>query len=108
MHVLPDSGADISAAGPQLLTLLDEHHLNLLPSLMSPQTVSGHKMAPIGKFPTTLSLHGRQHCEEMHIFPDVTGVMISWKACKALGILPACYPIPQPLPPQAHRHPPPW
>ena len=32
----------------------------------------------------------------MHIFPEVTGAMISWKACKALGILPECYPIPQP------------
>jgi len=25
--------------------------------------------------------------------------MISWKACKALGILPQCYVVPQPLPP---------
>ena len=94
--VLPDSGADISAAGPQLLTLLKEHKLNLLPSTMSPHTASGHKMTPIGKLPTTFLLQGRQHCEEVHIFPEVKGVMISWKACKALGILPQCYPVPQP------------
>ena len=94
ISVLPDSGADISAAGPQLLTLLDEHPLNLLPSLVSPHTASGHKMTPIGKLPTTLSLQDRQHCEDMHIFQEVSGVMISWKACKALGILPASYPTP--------------
>ena len=96
--VLPDSGADISAAGPQILTQLDEHQLNLLPSTMSPHTASGHQMTPIGKLPTTFVLQGRQHREDMHIFPEVKGVMISWKACKALGILPHCYPVPQPLP----------
>ena len=32
----------------------------------------------------------------MHIFQEVSGVMISWKACKALGILPANYPVPLP------------
>ena len=35
--VLPDSGADISTAGLQLLPLLDEHQLNLLSSSVSPQ-----------------------------------------------------------------------
>ena len=82
--VLPDSGADISAAGPHLLTLLDEHPSNLLPSPVSPHTASGHKMKPIGKLPTTLTLQGRKHHEEVHIFQEVTGVMMSWKACKAL------------------------
>ena len=53
-------------------------------------------MTPIGKLPTTFVLQGRQHCEDMHIFPEVKGVMISWKACKVLGILPQCYPTPQP------------
>ena len=95
--VLPDSGADISAAGPHLLTLLDEHPSNLLPSLVSPHTASGHKMRPIGKLPTTLTLQGRKHHEEVHIFQEVTGVMMSWKACKALGILPPSYPTPLPI-----------
>ena len=99
--VLPDSEADISAAGPQLLTLLDAHQLNLLPSLMLPHTASGHKMTPIGKLPTTFLLQGRQFCEEMHVFQEISGVMISWKACKALGILPECYSVPLPLLPAA-------
>jgi len=47
--VLPDSRADFSAAGPHLLTLLNEHPANLLPSQMSPHSASGHKMKPIGK-----------------------------------------------------------
>ena len=99
--MLPDTGADISAAGPHLLTLLDEHPSNLLPSLISPLTASGHKMTPMGKLPTTFSLQGRTHREEIHVFKDVTGVMMSWKACKALGILPPCYPTPLPVAPAA-------
>ena len=46
---LPDSGADISAAGPKLLRLLGEHPLNLLPSQINPCTADGHKMQPMGK-----------------------------------------------------------
>lgn len=78
------------------MTLLNEHPLNLLPSLISPRTASAHNIKPIGKLPTTLVLQGRQYHEEMHIFQEVPGVMISWKACKALGILPANYPVPLP------------
>ena len=47
---LPDSGADISAAGPQLLQLLKEHPLNLLPSEIIPRTADGHSMQPMGKY----------------------------------------------------------
>ena len=35
-QVLPDSGADISAAGQQLLQYLNEHMNNLLPSVITP------------------------------------------------------------------------
>ena len=43
-QALPDSGANISAAGPQLLHSLSEHALNLLPSKITPHTTNGHKM----------------------------------------------------------------
>ena len=35
----------------------------------------------------------------MHIFQEVSGVMILWKACKSLGILPDNYPVPLPTVP---------
>jgi len=66
--VLPDSGANISAAGLQLLKMLQEHTLNLLPSEISPRTADGHIMEPIGKLPVIFHLHGRQHKEDMHIY----------------------------------------
>jgi len=37
---------------------------------------------------------GREHSEEMHIYPNVSGVIISWKAAKALGIMSKHYPNP--------------
>ena len=94
MQVLPDSGVDVSAAGQQLLQHLNEHVNNLLPSEITPWAANGSKMYALGKLMVTLSLKGKQHTEEMHIYPDVPGTIISWKAARALGILPEHYPNP--------------
>ena len=51
-------------------------------------------MHPIGKLPVNLKLGNREFAGELHIYPDVCGVLISWKACKSLGILPDCYRYP--------------
>ena len=51
----------------------------------------------MGKLPITFHLQGRQHKEDMHIYPDVSGVIMSWKAAKSLSILPSHYPQPTPI-----------
>ena len=94
VEALPDSGADISAAGIHLLTQLGEHQLNLLPSQVTPRAVNGMSMQPIGKIPVTLQLGPIKHKEDLHIYQEVSGVLLSWTASKALGILPECYPTP--------------
>ena len=96
-QALPDSGADISAAGPQLLKSLGEHALNLLSSDITPQAANGHKMQPLGKLPITFQLQGRSRSEDMHIYPEISGVIMSWKAAKGLSILPVHYPDPIPV-----------
>ena len=95
-QVLPDSGADISAAGQQTLQYLNEHVNNLLPSEITPRAANGNKMHSLGKMLVKFSLQGREHSEDMHIYPNVSGIIISWKAAKALGILPEHYPNPIP------------
>ena len=95
-QALPDSGADISAAGPQILKLLGEHASNLLSSDVIPQAANGHKMKPLGKLPITFQLQGQTHSEDMHIYPEISGVIMSWKATKGLNILPVHYPDPIP------------
>ena len=51
-------------------------------------------MTPIGKLPVTIQLEGRRYTDDLHIYPGVSGALISWKAAKGLGILPDHYPHP--------------
>ena len=94
IKVLPDSGADISAAGTEILCRLNEHVNNLLPSQIIPRAVNGAKMHPIGKLPVKLKLGDKEYSDDFHIYPNIQGTLISWKACKQLSILPECYPHP--------------
>ena len=54
----------------------------------------GTKMEPIGKISLTFQLGNKKHTDEVHVYPNVFGLLISWKAAKNLGILPECYPQP--------------
>ena len=89
--VLPDSGANISAAGQTIVGLLGHHLDNLAPSEISPRAVNEAYMKPLGKIPVTISLQGTTCRDDMHIFPGVPVTLISWKAAKELGILPPQY-----------------
>ena len=92
--VLPDSGADISAAGKDILLHLNEHTDNLLSSDIIPRAVNGTQMHPLGKLPVKLQLGDKEYTDDFHIYPSIQGALISWKACKQLKILPECYPQP--------------
>ena len=89
--MLPDSGADISAAGQEILYHLGHHVNNLLPSGISPRAVNGTTMTPLGKIPVTLQL-GRRSCKnDLHIYPGVSGALMSWRTARELAILPVNY-----------------
>ena len=94
MQVLPDSGADISIAGPNIIQSLGDHPDNLLPSQITPSTVNGQKMTPIGKLPVQIKIGNSTRKDELHIYPNVTGTLVSWKTYMALSILPPSYPQP--------------
>ena len=94
MQVLPDSGADISVAGPNIIQSLNDHRDNLLPSQVTPRTVNGQKLTPIGKLPVQIKIANHMYKDELHVYPNIEGVLVSWKACKALNILPQSYPEP--------------
>ena len=91
---LPDSGADISVAGPDTITMIGDHCKNLLPSDMVPRGVTGHWMTPIGQLPVTITLGTVTYRDTLHIYPAVKGVLLSWKTSKALRVLPPNYPSP--------------
>jgi hypothetical protein len=67
---------------------------NLLPSNVIPRAVNGSVMRPIGKIPVTIALETSKHTEDLHIYPDVDRILLSWKAARGLNILPECYPRP--------------
>jgi hypothetical protein len=94
LPALPDSGADISVAGKNILTHLGEHEDNLLPSTVTPRAVNGTRMHPVGELPVTLALGSHTYQEKVYIYPEVKGLLLSWKAAKGLHILPDSYPYP--------------
>ena len=76
------------------MTLLNDHVHNLIPSDVIPHTANGHKMYLLGYLPITFKLGTRQCTSNVHIYPNITGTILSWKASKLLAILPECYPSP--------------
>ena len=48
-------------------------------------------MYPLGKIPVNLKLGNYEYHDELHIYPNISGTLLSWKACVGLGILPSCY-----------------
>ncbi len=51
-------------------------------------------MIPIGKLPVQIKVGSSSHKEELHIYPNVKGVLVTWRISMALRILPPCYPQP--------------
>ena len=56
VEALPDSGADICAAGVVFLAHIKEHTLNLLPSEVKPRAVNGSILSPIGSLKAVISV----------------------------------------------------
>lgn len=74
---LPDSGADISVAGPDIIAILGEHCNNLLLSDMVPRGLTGHWMTPIGQPPVSITLGAVTYSETLQVYPAVEGVLLS-------------------------------
>ena len=94
IEVLPDSGANLSLAGEATLTRLGEHKDNLLTNTITPCAVNQTEMQPLGKLPVTIMLGSTTYTDNLHIYLNETGMLLSWKAAKGLHILPECYPNP--------------
>ena len=97
VKVLPDSGADICAAGPALVHALHESMDNLADSEVTPRAVNGSLLHPAGKLPEVrFQVNNQTTQADVHIYPSVSGTIISWATAQQLGILPKCYPTPMP------------
>ena len=96
VKALPDSGADISVAGTDIVELLGDHKDNLLPSCVTPRTVSGHTM---NRTPS-VDYQSLSPSEWPHKKMSSMSAPTSRDSCylgkppKHLRILPAHYPAP--------------
>ena len=92
VEVLPDSGADICAAGYNFLYHLGEDPSDLSVSNVTPKTVNGSKLESIGSLRSKVQLGHRSTNVRFHIYKGICGAVLSWKAAQSLGILPQDYP----------------
>ena len=100
LQVLPDSGAGICAAGPQLVHSLGEHIHNLTDSTVTTPKAVNCSLYTAGKIPNGMfELNGRHFSEDVHIYKSVSRTIISWSVTQMLGILPDSYPNPLMMPP---------
>ena len=94
LNVLPDSGADISAADVTALKQLGEDVDNLLPSQQdNAYTVNGSCLRSVGQMTIQITLGEVTISETLYIFPIIPGrMLISWKTAQKLRILSDSYP----------------
>jgi hypothetical protein len=96
LDILPDSGANISTAGPQFVQALRERMDNLVHSNVSPKAVNDSILNQVGNIPkVAFCTNGRTVYDDVHIYAPVTGALISWATAKKLGILPVLRMLPQ-------------
>ena len=92
--VLPDSGADICTAGADFLGKIGMKPDQLNDSKVRPEAVNGQRMEPLGSIGVMIEFMRRHVKETIHIYREITGMLLSWKTCQALGILPNTFPMP--------------
>ena len=68
--VLPDSGVDISAAGTGILSQLNEHIDNMLPSSVIPKASNGGKIHRVERLPVCFKIGDKQHLKDMQVYPN--------------------------------------
>ena len=94
LNDLPDSRADITAAGVHILAQLGELVGNLLPSTHKiAYSVDGSSLQSLGQMTIQITLGEITVTDTLQAFPSIPGSMlISWNTAKKLNILPKDYP----------------
>ena len=99
IDILLDSGADISAAGQDFVHTLGEHIVwTIWPSLTSLQKrLMAHFCTQQENSQRSTLMSMAETQEDVHIYPLVSGAVISWLAAKHFGILQENYLQPTPV-----------
>lgn len=93
--VIPDGGAEVSVAGPDILRALGMRETDLQQSTFD--LVMANKKAPllsVGQLDVTVIYGGVEATVTVVICPEMSGLLLSWVDCVALDILHRDYPHP--------------
>ena len=104
IRVLPDSGAEITAARKETLAYPDHNLDKLLPSIVLPRAVNGNNITTIDRITIVIHLQGKQYTDDLHIIQGIKSAVISWQAAKCSEILPMQYPNPINNEPATHNN----
>ncbi|KAK3895520.1 hypothetical protein Pcinc_000758 [Petrolisthes cinctipes] len=96
LHMLPDTGADVTIIGEKHMSTLQVSRSSLQPLPSNTVlTADGSEMSPaLGYFQATLQL-GKKWCTaRIHVHKGVPTPLLSYSHCKELNIIPQEFPKP--------------
>ena len=94
INSVPDTGAEVTAAGTQYLDILGikRKHLSAPPHQL--KHVGGGKINIIGSCKLSLKLMGQEHIEDVYFIEGIKNIFLSITVCKKLRIVHESFPLP--------------
>ena len=93
VQAIPDTGADCTACGEDILGLIGVHPDNLRAPSLSLKAADGHQYCQVGEFDAKITCGDRSVRDTIHVIKGTTGLLMSWYATRDLGFLPSAYPV---------------
>jgi len=89
---LPDTGSDVDAIGPDILTVLGVRPSDLSTDSAEVVNASGGRLMSLGMFAATLHAGLHQHQTHIHVYEGLSYALLSRNSLRELGILPQGWP----------------
>ena len=93
ISLIPDTGAEVTVAGPGHLSKLGIKKEYLLPSNHDLTHVGGGKINVFGKCKLAVEYNGNKVVEDIYFIEGITKIFLSLHACKRLKIVSDCFPF---------------
>ena len=92
VQAIPDTGADVSAAGPGFIDLLNGSLEELAPTTERPESTDGSPMHVLGSVSVTLTIGEHSVQTPVLIVDRLKGLLLSWETTRDLALIPADFP----------------
>ena len=92
IRATPDSGADRTARGKNILEILGIDENNLREPSIDLTSADGNEMNQIGEFDAVIRAGDKTVVDTIHVFNNISGFYLSWYSSRGLGYLPQEYP----------------